>query len=116
MREKKAGNSVNSFSYPNDKEVILKELRIIAAREGKSQSEIIMGILEEYVKAHTSGNNTFKLDTWQEDPTFQAIPTLLADNKTWFPYLKDCTISERAKILKQANTIRSLAASSGPLK
>jgi len=113
MKEKKSGNSVNSFSYPNDKEEILKELRVIAAREGKSQSELIMSIVEGYVKAHSTGNNTFKLDNWSENPQFKAVPTVLSDPQTWYKYLQECKPEERLDILKQVNLIRTNAISIG---
>jgi hypothetical protein len=98
LKGKRSGNSVNSFSYPQDKEPILKELRVIAAREGKSTSEIIVNVLEEYVKAHSSGNNTFKLDSWQENPGFQAVPTISSPSETWFNYLSDCDKEELTDI------------------
>lgn len=107
---------VASFSYKPDKEAYLTELNVIAAREGKHKSEIIMTLIEEFVKAHASGNDTFKLDNWQDDPTFQAVPTILADPQDWFKYLTDCKSDERGRILKQANIIRTNAINIGNLK
>lgn len=115
MKIKVGKNLVASFSYKEDKEQFLTELNIIAAREGKHKSEIIIGLIEEYVKAHTTGNDSFKLDNWQADPTFQAVPTILSDPQTWFKYLQDCTPEDRTKILKQANIIRTNAINIGNL-
>lgn len=105
-----------SFSYKEDKEQYLKELNIIAAREGKHKSEIIIKLIEEYVKSHSEGNDSFKLDNWNEDPEFQAVPTILSDPIKWFKYLSDCTAQERTKILKAANTIRTNAINIGHLR
>lgn len=102
-------NFVASFSYKEDKEQYLKELNIIAAREGKHKSEIIIQLIEEYVKAHSNGNDSFKLDNWNEDPTFQAVPTILADPTKWYQYLNGCDKQDLLRILKQANTIRQQA-------
>lgn len=116
MKIKVGKNLVASFSYKEDKEGMLHELNVIAAREGKKRSEIIVQVLEEYVKAHSSGNDSFKLDNWQEDPEFQAVPTILSDPQKWFKYLSDCTPEERTKILKAANTIRTNAINIGNLR
>jgi hypothetical protein len=109
-------NNVSSFSYKENKEAIVNELDIIAAREGKCKSEIIVSLIEDYVKAHSSGNNTFKLDNWSEDPNFVAVPTILADPQKWFRYLSDCSPEERTKILKQATIIRTNAINIGNLR
>ncbi len=94
----------------------LEALNDIRWRERKAMSEIIRLAIDEYIKAHGAGNETFRLDNWQRDPTFQAVPTILADPTDWFKYLSDCTPEERSKILKQANTIRNNAISIGNFK
>lgn len=109
-------NFVTSFSYPKGKEDILTEFKVISIREGKSQSEVLVHLIEEYVKAHGSGNDSFKLDNWQEDPGFQAVPTIFSDPQKWYRYLQDCTPEERSKILKQANIIRNNAINIGNLR
>jgi hypothetical protein len=116
MKIKVGKNLVASFSYKEDKESILHELNVIAAREGKHKSEIIIALIEEYVKAHSSGNDSFKLDNWQEDPDFKAVPTILSDPQIWYKYLQDCTPEDRTRILKQANIIRTNAINIGNLK
>lgn len=106
MRERKSGNTVGSFSYPTDQEPVMKELRIIAAREGKSSSQIIFEILQDYVKSHSEGNSTFKLDKWQENPEFVAIPTLLSPSDKWNKFLlENCTEEDLTKIRIAANFI-----------
>jgi hypothetical protein len=105
MKIKVGKNLVASFSYKEDKESILHELNVIAAREGKKRSEIIVQVLEEYVKAHSSGNDSFKLDQWQEDPSFQAVPTILAPTQKWYSYLNDCDKDDLTKIAISAKNI-----------
>jgi hypothetical protein len=104
MKDKKSGNAIGSFSYPNDKEPVIDELRVIAAREGKSQSQLIFSLVEGYVKAHAEGNPSFKLDKWAEDPGFKAMPTLLGKDTSWFEYEKECSEEELTKIAIAANT------------
>ena len=105
MKIKVGKNLVASFSYKEDKEQFLIELNIIAAREGKHKSEIIIALIEEYVKAHSSGNDSFKLDNWQVDPEFQAAPTILAPTQKWYSYLNDCDKEDLTKIAVSAKNI-----------
>lgn len=108
MRQKKCDVAVNSFSYPINKSNILREFRVIAAREGKSFSELMCEILEEYVKNHSQGNNTFRLDVWTEDPTFKVLPTLLAPTEKWNNYVDECSDDECTKIAVMANHVHRL--------
>ena len=108
MRPKKFENAVNSFSYPMPKSDTLKEFRIIAAREGKSFSELVVELIEEYVKNHAEGNSTFKLDVWQEDPEFKAIPTLLSPQEKWNKYIDDCNDNECTQIALMSNHINQI--------
>jgi hypothetical protein len=90
---------------------ICEAMNEIRWRERKSLNEMINRALTEYVKAHGAGNDTFKLDNWNEDPTFQVVPTIFSDSQRWFEYLKDCNKQDLLKILKHANTIRQHAIS-----
>ena len=108
MRPKRFDVAVNSFSYPVNKSNIIQEFRIIAAREGKSLSELLVEILEEYVKNHSQGNNTFKLDIWQEDPNFKALPTLLSDAEKWNKYIDECNDEECTKIAVMASHVNKV--------
>lgn len=116
MKGKVGKNEIMTISYKEDKDNIVAELEVIAARERKSRSKLIMELIEQYVQAHSSGNDSFKLDNWQEDPEFQAVPTIFSDPQKWFRYLSDCTPEERTKILKQANIIRTNAINIGNLR
>jgi hypothetical protein len=84
MRYSNERNVVTSFSYPSNKSDTMIEFKIISVREGKSQSEIIMRLIEKFVEGHSEGNDTFKLDQWNEDPTFKVCPSILdKDWKKW---------------------------------
>ena len=102
----KGRNIVSSFSYPEEFEPVLRELHILAAREGKEKSELLREIILEYVQAHSKGNSTFTLDTWQEDPEFQALPTLMASEETWKKHIDRCNNKELTKIGIQSGMIR----------
>ena len=91
-------NIIKSFSYKSDKEAVMQELEVIAARERKKTSELIVQILEEYVKAHAEGNPAFSLDKWQENPDFQAVPTIHASLDKWGKYYDDCNPQEKIKL------------------
>ena len=107
MKRKVGRNLVLSISYKEEKEGILTELDVIAARERKSRSEMIVSLIEEYVRAHGSGNDSFKLDNWQDDPEFQAVPTILAEKEKWDSYLEECNDEELTKIAISAKQILS---------
>ena len=99
---------ISSFSYPVDEVNILEELDKIARREGKTRSSLTFEILKEYVKNHSEGNNTFKLDVWQEDPEFKALPTLLAGADKWNKYIDECDDQECTKIAVMANHVNKV--------
>jgi len=77
---------------------MMEELEVIAARERKKTSELIVQILEDYVKAHAEGNPAFSLDKWQENPDFQAVPTIHASLDKWGKYYDDCNPQEKIKL------------------
>ena len=58
--------------------------------------------LAEYVRQHKEGNDHFKLDTWQEDPDFRAMPTILASKDKWNEYIKQCNDQELTKLSIQS--------------
>lgn len=82
-------------------------LEQIGWREHKSQTEMIRRAIQDFIKAHASGNNTFKLDNWNENPDFRAVPTILSRQETWYEYLKECTPQERMEIQKKAVSIKN---------
>jgi len=100
-------NIIESFSYTEKKIDIMKELENIARREGKKKSEFIVSILEEYVKTHAAGNTTFRLDNWQENPEFQAVPTLFTSYDKWKDYVDSSTSQDKRKLLKSMTEKRN---------
>lgn len=112
----KSKNLVSSFSYHLDQIEIMNQLEIIAERENKKVSQIIMQLIEDYVKNHAEGNSTFRLENWVENPQFHAIPTIFAKNETWLKHFREMKVSERADTLKQINVLRKFCVTSGPLK
>jgi hypothetical protein len=97
---------VTSISYPKSKEEVLDELKIIAVREKKSQSELIIELIEEYVKAHSAGNPNFKIDDWETNPNMLAIPALMSDRQKLIDYVKKGDAKELAKVLAQLEFLR----------
>jgi hypothetical protein len=91
-----------SFYVDPEQRKILEEIRW---REHKSFSEIVRKAVDEFIKSHQEGNDTFRLDKWQEDPEFQAVPTILAPTQKWYSYLNDCDKDDLTKIAVSAKNI-----------
>ena len=112
-----AKNFIKSFSYKEDKEPVMDELAVIAARERKDTSKIIVELIEDYVKGHSEGNSTFKLDKWNEDPDFQAVPALMSDQIKWRKHYKNSDTKARTdirvKLIQIMNQIDSVELSDG---
>lgn len=111
MGSGKRGFNISLYVDP-EQMAVLEEIRW---RERQSMSSIIRKAVQEYIKAHGAGNDTFRLDNWSQDPTFQAVPTIFSDPVNWFKYLSDCKPEERSRILKAANIIRTNAIRIGNL-
>lgn len=59
-----------------ERKEIFQQFVEIARREGKKISQLILELVEDYVKKHGSGNPAFPLDKWVEKPEVLAFPTL----------------------------------------
>ena len=105
MRRKQGGISVTSISYRDTQQPVLDELDVIAAREKKSKSELIMDLIAEYVKNHSAGNPEFKLDNWQYNPGFEAVPAFFSDPLKWRKHYTDSNKDSRTKIKVQLNQL-----------
>ena len=68
-------------------------------RERKGKTEIAREAILEYIKNHSEGNITFKLDKWNEDENFKAVPTLSSRSEIWYNHLKDCNPKELTDIM-----------------
>lgn len=84
----------------------LKAFDEIRWRERMSKTELARIAIVDYIKAHGSGNDTFKLDNWNNDPTFQVMPNFMSDK--WLDYYKNCDEQERIKLKIQANHLSKL--------
>jgi len=103
-RNKEYKSRVAITAYLESEEfAALEEIRW---RERKDITQVVRAAVVEFVKAHAAGNDTFKLDDWQEDPDFKAVPTILADNQKWTQYVDQCSKEEKLKILKHAAFIK----------
>ena len=94
------GNSIASFSYKTSQENVIMEAKKIADKEGKKFSELVMDVLEDYVKKHSDGNPAFTLDQFV-DPNFVACPAVFRDAKAWKNYLQKCSDEERNNLVSQ---------------
>ena len=96
------GRGANVSLYIDPTEMnMMEEIRW---REHKSMSEIVRKAISEYIKSHGSGNETFKLDNW-ENPDFKAIPTILSRSESWYHYLEECTEQELTDIMLKTMSI-----------
>jgi hypothetical protein len=113
-RNREYRNRVAITAYLESEE--FQALEDIRWRDHKDITQVIRAAVIDYVKAHGSGNETFRLDEWTKDPDFKAVPTILSDPQIWYRYLQDCTPEDRARILKQTNIIRTNAINIGNLR
>lgn len=86
-------NIISSFSFTEDKKPIIEEFKKIAQREGRSKSELAMDLIEQYVKNHSAGNSTFKIDDFQ-DPNFKAMPATMSSQEKWSKFIREHTNKE----------------------
>ena len=58
-----------AFYFPKDSEHLFRRFKEIADREGRSMSEILEGLVREYVRIHEPGNPQKRLDMifWGEN-------------------------------------------------
>jgi hypothetical protein len=78
-------------------------------RERKDKTELGREALLEYIKGHREGNDTFKIDDWKEDPSFQAVPSILTSWEKWKKYLEECDKRDFFKVLKALTDRRQQA-------
>jgi len=83
----------------------LNMLQEIRWRERKSESEIIRLAVQEFIKAHAEGNDTFKLDTWNNNPDFQVMPSFGAERDKWRQYYRESDKKDRTKLRVIANDL-----------
>ncbi len=81
-------------------EEILEKAKAIARREGRPLSNIILELLQSYVKQHGEGNPSFRLDEFLGQKVVVALPTLGHDPYRW--NWDNTPLETKKEILKQA--------------
>ena len=101
-------NFIDSFCFAETKRPVMSEFKKIAEREGMSKSEILVELIEEYVKNHAEGNSSFKITDF-EDPNFRAMPATMSDTGKWNEYIrKHMDRKERDELYKQIDYMKML--------
>lgn len=89
-----------TFSVPDEKLPLLDEIKKIAKREGRPVSDLIVSLIEDYVKKHGGGNPNFRLDDFAEEEVVKAWPTLGHDPEKFD--LSGFTEDEKREMLRYA--------------
>lgn len=76
MKSKRRGIPVSFYVDPEE----LEALDQIRWRERKSMSEMVRIAMDEYIRNHSEGNDSFTINKWIEDPNLQAIPQLFSED------------------------------------
>jgi len=80
----KEGRSiVKSFSYPKSMDGMIEEVEKIARKEGDYFSDIVVTLLQDYVKKHSKSQNPQTEITLFETGMEMAIPNLYEDVTKW---------------------------------
>tara|TARA_Y100000310_G_C20381681_1_gene668435 strand:+ start:297 stop:773 length:477 start_codon:yes stop_codon:yes gene_type:complete len=91
---------LKTFSIPESEEEEFNEawaiFRECCHTEGTDFSKKIRELILSYAKSHGKGNFAFKLDEWQANPSFAALPTLAEIPKKH--YLSHLTDSDLKRI------------------
>ncbi len=76
------GFIITSFSLPDldENRNLLKEAKVLAAKDGWSFSQIVKEALGEYVKRHSPGNPQMDVRHWTES---MPLPETLKHRHTW---------------------------------
>lgn len=69
-------------------EDLKKEVKILAAREGKTVKEIVISQLMSYVKEHKEGNPQHELTKFIENEDFLGFPSIATDYNTKITYIE----------------------------
>jgi|SRR5688500_278867 len=72
-------------------------------REHASENEMIRKAIQEFINAHSAGNDSFKLDNWQ-DPKFKAVPSIMdVDKNKWYKHFMDLNPQDFFYLLRILN-------------
>ena len=100
---------VKSFSYPKSKDGVIEKVENIARREGTYFSDIVLELLQEYVKKHSKSQNPQTEITLFETGLENAIPNLYRNKTVWQKFYNLIKKREEYKELdSQLNMILNL--------
>lgn len=92
-KEMKVPTAVTTIVEKEEREVLSE----IGWREHMTTSQITRKAIQEYISAHAEGNDTFKLDQFQ-DPTFKIAPTYLSHKDKWKKFYEDSSNEDRTQL------------------
>lgn len=101
-----------TVSVKNEDLTILDKLKELKWKERKSESEIIILAVKEYLERHGDGNPNFKITQFQ-DPNFKVCPAFFRNKKTWLEYFKSLDKKGMQEYLAQAQVINEALKESG---
>ncbi len=76
----------------------LRALDEIRWRERKERADVGRTAILDYIKAHTEGNDTFKLDNWVAHSDFKAVPAVYSDKLKWRNHYQNSDPQSRTDI------------------
>lgn len=85
-----------------------EELIKIARREGDDIGEVLRNASLEYIRLHSEGNSSFILDKWQENPNYEAIPNIFAEDSKIKSDYDSSNNQERNRRFKNIQRIKKI--------
>lgn len=80
----KEGRAITkSFSYPKSQDNMIEEVERIARKEGDYFSDVVVSLLQEYVKKHSKSQNPQTEITLFETGMEMAIPNMYENETKW---------------------------------
>ena len=100
---------VKSFSYPKSKDELIIEVEKIARREGTFFSDIVVELLQDYVKKHSKSQNPQTELPLFETGLENAVPNLYRKKAVWQKFYNLIKKRDEYKeVDKQLNMILNL--------
>lgn len=81
-------------------------LDAIRWREHKDIAELARIAIQEYIKLHAEGNDTFTLDNFVKDPAFEIMPTLGAPQEKWRKFYEGSSQKDRMQLRFYINKLQ----------
>jgi hypothetical protein len=105
--ETRSGKRTVNISFTLDSS-LLEPLDQICHRERLSRSEVVNDKIEKFVKEHLSGNDTYQITNWQEDPEFQAVPAFFSDKEKWKNHFINSDQKDRTTLNMKVMELKNL--------